>query len=296
VLFDPETRRLLAAHILGDQATELIHVPLFVLSHGGSIDEFIDAVFNFPTLAESFKYAAYDGLQRLARRTGAVPVLPGATRSDPATRPFVAGVDISRPCLVPGRPSAVCVMDRWRRCRLSTWSYEAGGSGILPEEVETEGFVLAVGTGESAADELVAGLRARGHGILGETTTDSVEIVLTRPADLWKGWAESKKLKGLNGPSGRRMRYELLRRESIELPVGPDAINGDRPDRVDAAYAAYLWAPRQAGVEGNYVNLDRPVTSSASPSGEVWDSERGPASVGEIRASRAQKGPRPKAR
>jgi len=187
-------------------------------------------------------------------------------------------------------------MDRWRRCRLSTWSYEAGGSGILPEEVETEGFVLAVGTGESAADELVAGLRARGHGILGETTTDSVEIVLTRPADLWKEWAESKKLKGLNSPSGRRMRYELLRRESIELPVGPDAIHDDQLDAAAAAYAAYLWATRQAGAEGAYVSVDRPVTSSAGPSGEAWDSTRAPESSQQNPASEAKKRPRPKAR
>jgi NAD(P) transhydrogenase len=69
LLFDPNTRRLLAAHILGEGATELIHIPMLVLSSGGGIDAFIDAVFNFPTLAESFKYAAYDGLQRLARRT-----------------------------------------------------------------------------------------------------------------------------------------------------------------------------------------------------------------------------------
>jgi NAD(P) transhydrogenase len=68
LLFDPQTRRLLAAHILGEGATELIHIPMLVLSCGGSIDAFVDAVFNFPTLAEVFKYAAYDGLQRLARR------------------------------------------------------------------------------------------------------------------------------------------------------------------------------------------------------------------------------------
>ena len=69
LLFDPATRRLLGCHILGEGATELIHIPMLVLTSGGTIGVFIDAVFNFPTLAESFKYAAYDGLQRLARRT-----------------------------------------------------------------------------------------------------------------------------------------------------------------------------------------------------------------------------------
>jgi NAD(P) transhydrogenase len=78
LLFDPQTRRLLAAHIFGEGATELIHIPMFVLSSGGSIDAFIDAVFNFPTLAESFKYAAYDGLQRLARRKARGRASPAA--------------------------------------------------------------------------------------------------------------------------------------------------------------------------------------------------------------------------
>jgi NAD(P) transhydrogenase len=39
-----------------------------VMSSGGSIDVFIDSIFNFPTLAELYKYAAYDGLGRLAKR------------------------------------------------------------------------------------------------------------------------------------------------------------------------------------------------------------------------------------
>jgi NAD(P) transhydrogenase len=69
LLFDPSTRRLLAAHILGEGATELIHIPMLVLSCEGTINAFIDAVFNVPTLAEVFKYAAYDGLQRLYRRS-----------------------------------------------------------------------------------------------------------------------------------------------------------------------------------------------------------------------------------
>jgi NAD(P) transhydrogenase len=39
-----------------------------VMEHGGTIDVFIDSVFNFPTLSEIYKYAAYDGLGRLMRR------------------------------------------------------------------------------------------------------------------------------------------------------------------------------------------------------------------------------------
>jgi hypothetical protein len=51
-------------------ATELIHVAQAVLHRGATIDEFIDTTFNFPTRADAYKYAAYDGLQRLRRRTG----------------------------------------------------------------------------------------------------------------------------------------------------------------------------------------------------------------------------------
>src|SRR5260370_9707293 len=58
VLFDPGTRRLLSAHIFGEHATELIHIPMFVLSSGGTIDAFIDAAFNYPTLSEGFKDAS----------------------------------------------------------------------------------------------------------------------------------------------------------------------------------------------------------------------------------------------
>jgi NAD(P) transhydrogenase len=68
VLFDPATRKLLGVHIIGDRATELIHIGQMVMTTGGGIDVFIDSVFNFPTLAELYKYAAYDGLGRLARR------------------------------------------------------------------------------------------------------------------------------------------------------------------------------------------------------------------------------------
>jgi NAD(P) transhydrogenase len=78
LLFSAETKRLLGVHIIGDRATELIHIGQMVMEHGGSIDVFIDSVFNFPTLAEIYKYAAYDGLGRLARRAG------GALPSSPA--------------------------------------------------------------------------------------------------------------------------------------------------------------------------------------------------------------------
>jgi hypothetical protein len=63
---------------------------MFVLSSGGTIDVFIDAVFNYPTLAESFKYAAYDGLQRLAQGARGGAGRPRAL--PPAMRPWFAGL------------------------------------------------------------------------------------------------------------------------------------------------------------------------------------------------------------
>ena len=68
LVFDPAERRLLGVHIVGEDAAELIHVGVMVLQAGGRIDAFIDAVFNFPSLSEAYKYAAYDGLGALARR------------------------------------------------------------------------------------------------------------------------------------------------------------------------------------------------------------------------------------
>jgi len=66
LIFRRSDRRLLGVHILGESATELIHLGMMVLETGGSIDMFIDFVFNFPTLSEMYKYAAYDGLGNLA--------------------------------------------------------------------------------------------------------------------------------------------------------------------------------------------------------------------------------------
>jgi NAD(P) transhydrogenase len=64
LIFDKSDRKLIGCHILGESATEAIHVGQSVLKHGDSIDYFIDTTFNVPTLCEAYKYAAYDGLQR----------------------------------------------------------------------------------------------------------------------------------------------------------------------------------------------------------------------------------------
>lgn len=65
ILFDPESLKLLGVHIIGDQAAELIHIGQVVLSLGGSVTYFRDTVFNYPTLAEAYKVAALNGLNKL---------------------------------------------------------------------------------------------------------------------------------------------------------------------------------------------------------------------------------------
>ena len=60
-----ETRKLLGVAILGEGASDRIHSGQAVLAHGGSVDYFINTVFNYPTLAECYKTAAFDGVNRL---------------------------------------------------------------------------------------------------------------------------------------------------------------------------------------------------------------------------------------
>jgi NAD(P) transhydrogenase len=68
LVFEKSTKRLLGVHIVGENASELLHVGMMVMHFGGSIDAFIQSVFNYPTLGEAYKYAAYDGLGNLAKR------------------------------------------------------------------------------------------------------------------------------------------------------------------------------------------------------------------------------------
>lgn len=65
LLFDRNTRKLLGVHAIGQRATEIIHIGQAVLAYGGSIEYFRDTVFNYPTLAEAYKVAALDGLNRI---------------------------------------------------------------------------------------------------------------------------------------------------------------------------------------------------------------------------------------
>lgn len=68
LLFEPNNRHLLGVHIIGDQASEMIHIGQAVLSYNGTIDYFIDNVFNFPTMGETYKIAALNGVKQLGER------------------------------------------------------------------------------------------------------------------------------------------------------------------------------------------------------------------------------------
>jgi len=66
LIFARADKRLLGVSIIGEIATELIHTGMIVLDKNLTIDEFIEQVFNYPTLSETYKYAAYDGLGNLS--------------------------------------------------------------------------------------------------------------------------------------------------------------------------------------------------------------------------------------
>jgi NAD(P) transhydrogenase len=62
LLFERQSRRLAGAHIIGEQAIELIHTAQAIMALGGTVEHIIDMVFNYPSLGELYKYAAYDAL------------------------------------------------------------------------------------------------------------------------------------------------------------------------------------------------------------------------------------------
>ena len=67
LVFHRDTRKVLGVHIIGEGASELVHIGQAVMTLGGTVDYFIDTVFNYPTLAECYKVAAFNGLGRLHR-------------------------------------------------------------------------------------------------------------------------------------------------------------------------------------------------------------------------------------
>jgi NAD(P) transhydrogenase len=67
LIFHRNTMELLGVHIIGDGATELVHIGQAVITYGGKVDFFVHNVFNYPTLAECYRTAALDGINRLAK-------------------------------------------------------------------------------------------------------------------------------------------------------------------------------------------------------------------------------------
>jgi NAD(P) transhydrogenase len=65
LIFHLETHKLLGVHIIGEGASELVHIGQAVMTFGGKVEFFINNVFNYPTLAECYKTAAFDGVNRL---------------------------------------------------------------------------------------------------------------------------------------------------------------------------------------------------------------------------------------
>ena len=65
MLFSLQDQRLLGVHMIGIGATEVIHIGQAVISLGGTLDYFVNSVFNYPTLAEAYKVAALDAWNKL---------------------------------------------------------------------------------------------------------------------------------------------------------------------------------------------------------------------------------------
>jgi NAD(P) transhydrogenase len=67
LIFHRETREILGVHIIGEGASELLHIGQAVLILKGTVDYFVETVFNYPTLAECYKQAAFNGINKLMR-------------------------------------------------------------------------------------------------------------------------------------------------------------------------------------------------------------------------------------
>ena len=67
IIFHRETKKVLGVHIIGEGACELIHIGQAVMIFDGTVEYFVDTVFNYPTLAECYKAAAFNGLNKLSK-------------------------------------------------------------------------------------------------------------------------------------------------------------------------------------------------------------------------------------
>ena len=67
LIFRPDTKEILGVHIIGEGASELLHIGQAVFALKGTVEYFVDTVFNYPTLAECYKTAAFNGLNKLSK-------------------------------------------------------------------------------------------------------------------------------------------------------------------------------------------------------------------------------------
>jgi NAD(P) transhydrogenase len=67
LIFHRETKEILGVHIIGEGASELLHIGQAVMALKGTMEYFVDTVFNYPTLAECYKAAAFNGLNKLTK-------------------------------------------------------------------------------------------------------------------------------------------------------------------------------------------------------------------------------------
>jgi len=67
LIFNRENHSILGVHVIGEGASELLHIGQAVMALGGTIEYFVDTVFNYPTLAECYKVAAFNGLNRVSK-------------------------------------------------------------------------------------------------------------------------------------------------------------------------------------------------------------------------------------
>jgi NAD(P) transhydrogenase len=73
LVVEAKTRRVIGVHVIGERASELVHIGQLAMHLNGTIDVFIEMVFNYPTLSESYKYAAYGALGALSKRLTLAP-------------------------------------------------------------------------------------------------------------------------------------------------------------------------------------------------------------------------------
>ena len=113
LLIHEETRQILGVHAVGTGATELIHIGQAVIAFQGTVDYFINSVFNYPTLAECYKVAALNGSNKL-RLLGPIPApLPAANGRFASPAPPEAvetngARHLAVPPVEPGAPSPLC--------------------------------------------------------------------------------------------------------------------------------------------------------------------------------------------